>query len=74
MAEDKLMFGIYAHAQSVVTIAKIKKHYMKSDTKAIAKEVQCRPRMCSFFKKLFRSLHIHALYTHMQFVHSKLFL
>lgn len=39
MSEDKVMFGIHGHAKSVLTLAKIRKHFRRSDTKAVAKEV-----------------------------------
>lgn len=40
VSEDKVMFGIHAHAKSVLTLAKIRKHYRRSDTKAVAREVR----------------------------------
>lgn len=39
VSEDKVMFGIHGHAKSVLTLAKIRKHFRRSDTKAVAKEV-----------------------------------
>lgn len=39
VSEDKVMFGIHGHAKSVLTLAKIRKHFRKSDTRAVAKEV-----------------------------------
>lgn len=36
---DKVMFGIHAHAQSVLSMAKIRKHFRRLDTRAIAKEL-----------------------------------
>lgn len=39
VSEDKVMFGIHGHAKSLLTLAKIRKHFRKSDTRAVAKEV-----------------------------------
>ena len=39
VSEDKVMFGIHGHAKSVLTLAKIRKHFRKSDTRAVAREV-----------------------------------
>jgi len=39
VSEEKVMFGIHGHAKSVLTLAKIRKHFRKSDTRAVAKEV-----------------------------------
>ena len=33
------MFGVHGHAKSVLTLAKIRKHFQKTDTKAVAREV-----------------------------------
>ena len=37
--EDKVMFGVHAHAISLMTVAKIRKVYNKVDAKTIAKQV-----------------------------------
>ena len=37
--EDKIMFGIHAHAMSMMTVAKIRKVYNRIDSKSIAKQV-----------------------------------
>ena len=39
VSEDKVMFGIHGHAKSVLTLAKIRRHFRKNDTRAVAKEV-----------------------------------
>ena len=39
VSEDKVMFGIHGHAKSVLTLAKIRKHFRKTDTRAVAREV-----------------------------------
>ena len=39
MGEEKVMFGVFAHAMSQMTIAKIRKIYNKVDSKSIAKQV-----------------------------------
>ncbi|XP_078381850.1 WD repeat and FYVE domain-containing protein 3-like isoform X3 [Oculina patagonica] len=39
VSEDKVMFGIHGHAKSVLTLAKIRKHFRKSDTRAVAREL-----------------------------------
>ena len=39
VSEDKVMFGIHGHAKSVLTLAKIRKHFRRSDTRAVAREV-----------------------------------
>lgn len=39
VSEDKVMFGIHGHAKSLLTLAKIRKHFRKSDTRAVAREV-----------------------------------
>ena len=43
ISEDKIIFGVYAHAMSQMTIAKMRKIYNKVDSKSIAKQVWCRP-------------------------------
>ena len=37
--EEKIMFGVHAHAMSLMTIAKIRKVYNRVDAKSIAKQV-----------------------------------
>lgn len=39
ISEEKVMFGVFAHAMSQMTIAKIRKIYNKVDSKSIAKQV-----------------------------------
>ena len=39
VSDDKIMFGIHAHAKSVLTLAKIRKLFRKSDSRAVAREV-----------------------------------
>ena len=39
MAEANIVLGIHAHATSLITIAKLKKHFSKTETRAIAREV-----------------------------------
>ncbi|XP_077999760.1 WD repeat and FYVE domain-containing protein 3-like [Glandiceps talaboti] len=39
MPEERLLFGIHAHALSLLTIAKIRKVYNKVDSKAVAKQL-----------------------------------
>ena len=39
IAEEKVVFGIHAHAMSQMTISKIRKVYNKVDSKTIAKQV-----------------------------------
>ena len=39
IAEEKVVFGIHAHALSQMTISKIRKVYNKVDSKSIAKQV-----------------------------------
>jgi len=39
ISEDKIIFGVYAHAMSQMTIAKMRKIYNKVDSKSIAKQV-----------------------------------
>jgi len=39
VSEDKVMFGVHAHAMSQMTIAKMRKIYNKVDSKSIAKQV-----------------------------------
>ena len=39
MAEERVMFGVFAHAMSQMTVAKIRKVYNKVDSKSIAKQV-----------------------------------
>ena len=39
IGEEKVMFGVHAHAMSQMTIAKIRKVYNKVDSKSIAKQV-----------------------------------
>lgn len=38
-AEEKLVFGIHAHAVSQMTVLLIRKNYSKVDSKSIAKQV-----------------------------------
>lgn len=40
IAEEKVVFGIHAHAMSQMTISKIRKVYNKVDSKTIAKQVR----------------------------------
>lgn len=39
ISEERVMFGVFAHAMSQLTIAKIRKIYNKVDSKSIAKQV-----------------------------------
>ena len=39
IAEEKVVFGIHAHAMSQMTISKMRKVYNKVDSKSIAKQV-----------------------------------
>ena len=39
LPEEKLIFGVHAHAMSQLTIAKMRKIYNKIDSKSIAKQV-----------------------------------
>ena len=39
ISEEKLIFGLHAHAVSLMTVAKIRKVYNKLDSKSIAKQV-----------------------------------
>ncbi|XP_048589940.1 WD repeat and FYVE domain-containing protein 3-like [Nematostella vectensis] len=39
VSEDKVMFGVHAHAQSVLTMAKMRKHFRRPDTRAISREL-----------------------------------
>ncbi|XP_035824115.1 WD repeat and FYVE domain-containing protein 3 isoform X2 [Aplysia californica] len=39
MTEERVMFGVFAHAMSQMTIAKIRKIYNKVDSKSIAKQL-----------------------------------
>ncbi|BFZ02583.1 hypothetical protein BsWGS_05621 [Bradybaena similaris] len=39
ISEEKVMFGVFAHAMSQMTIAKIRKIYNKVDSKSIAKQL-----------------------------------
>ena len=39
IAEERVMFGVYAHAMSQLTIAKIRKIFNKVDSRTIAKQV-----------------------------------
>ena len=39
ITEERVMFGVFAHAMSQMTIAKIRKIYNKVDSKSIAKQV-----------------------------------
>ncbi|KAI8741991.1 WD repeat and FYVE domain-containing protein 3 isoform X1 [Biomphalaria glabrata] len=39
ISEEKVMFGVFAHAMSQMTIAKIRKVYNKVDSKSIAKQL-----------------------------------
>ena len=47
MAEEKLVFGIHAHAVSQMTVLLIRKNYSKVDSKSIAKQVRERLRDAS---------------------------
>lgn len=40
VAEEKLVFGIHAHAVSQMTVLLIRKNYSKVDSKSIAKQVR----------------------------------
>lgn len=48
-AEDKLVFGIYASAQSVLTLPVIRRVYNQADAKAIARQVSDSHHRCSSF-------------------------
>lgn len=37
--EERMMFGVHAHAMYLMTVAKIRKVYNKTDAKSIAKQV-----------------------------------
>jgi len=39
VAEERLVFGIHAHAMSLMTLAKIRKVYNKIDAKLVAKQL-----------------------------------
>ena len=39
IAEDKIIFGVHAHAMSLMTVARIRKVYNKTDAKSIAKQL-----------------------------------
>ena len=39
--EANIVFGVHAHATSLITIAKLRKHFSKSETSAVAHKV-CR--------------------------------
>ena len=39
LAEEKIMFGVHAHAMSLMTIAKIRKVYTTTDAKSISKQL-----------------------------------
>ena len=39
IAEERIVFGIHAHALSVLTVAKIRKAFNKVDSKQVAKQV-----------------------------------
>ena len=39
ISEEKVVFGIHAHAMSQMTISKMRKVYNKVDSKSIAKQV-----------------------------------
>jgi len=39
VAEERLVFGVHAHAMSLMTIAKIRKVYNKIDAKLVAKQL-----------------------------------
>jgi len=39
VAEERLVFGIHAHAMSLMTVAKIRKIYNKIDAKLVAKQL-----------------------------------
>lgn len=47
VAEEKLVFGIHAHAVSQMTVLLIRKNYSKVDSKSIAKQVRERLRDAS---------------------------
>ncbi len=47
ISEDKIMFGIHAHAMSLMTVAKIRKVYNKIDAKSIAKQVHRYLQHCT---------------------------
>jgi hypothetical protein len=40
ISEEKLVFGVHAHAMSQMTISKMRKIYNKVDSKSIAKQVK----------------------------------
>ena len=40
VSEEKVMFGLHAHATSVLTMIKIRKYFRKWDARAIAREVR----------------------------------
>ncbi len=39
ISEEKTVFGVHAHAMSLMTIAKMRKVYNKTDAKSIAKQL-----------------------------------
>ena len=39
ISEDKVIFGIHAHAMSLMTVARVRKVYNKTDAKSIAKQL-----------------------------------
>ena len=42
ISEEKVVFGIHAHAMSQMTISKMRKVYNKVDSKSIAKQVNTK--------------------------------
>ena len=42
ISEEKVVFGIHAHAMSQMTISKMRKVYNKVDSKSIAKQVSTK--------------------------------
>lgn len=39
VSEEKVMFGVHAHAKSQLSMSKIRRHFRKVDTRAIGREV-----------------------------------
>ena len=46
ISEEKVVFGIHAHAMSQMTISKMRKVYNKVDSKSIAKQVNTKGEHC----------------------------
>ena len=56
IGEEKLVFGVHAHAMSQMTISKMRKIYNKVDSKSIAKQVKLIHFSDKFLSDLFHYL------------------